>query len=152
MVMSACRSTCAVEELRVVHPVEMIAGENQVVVRLVRFEMPARFAHGVSGAFEPGRAVGRLFGGEDLDKPVREEIHPVGVADVTIERRGVELREHVDAPHVGVEAVADRHIDEPVLAADRHRGLRSELGERETSGSPGRRRESAPVLIACPAA
>ena len=48
---------------------------------------------------------------------------------MTVERRRVELRQHEDPAQVGVQAVADRHVDEPILAADRHRGLGAELGE-----------------------
>jgi hypothetical protein len=43
--------------------------------------------------------------------------------NVMVQRRRVELREHEDAPQLGVQAVADGHVDQAVLAANRHRGL-----------------------------
>ena len=43
----------------------------------------------------------------------------VGEVDVAVERRRVELRQHVDAADVSVQTVADRHVDEAILAADR---------------------------------
>ena len=124
-----------VEQLRVVHAVEVIAGEDQVVVGLVLREVAGGLAHGVGRALEPGSALRGLLGGQDLDEAVREAIHPVGAGDVAVERRRVELREHEDAPQVGVQAVADRHVDQAVLAADRHRRLRAMLREREEAAA-----------------
>ena len=93
--------------------------------------MPRRLAHGVGGALEPVGALGRLLGGEHLDEAVREQVEPVGLRDVPVERRGVELRQHEDPLEAGVQAVADRDVDQPVLAAERHGRLRSHVGERE---------------------
>ena len=120
-----------VDQLAVVHAVEMIAGEDQVVVGVVAREVARRLPHGVGRALKPVRVVGRLLGGEDLDEPLAEEIHPVGLRDVPVERRRVELRQHEDPADVGVQAVADRDVDEAVLAADRHRRLRAELRQRK---------------------
>ena len=74
IVMSASRSTCASTSSRVVHPVEMIAGENQVVVGVVAHEVARRLAHGVGRALEPVRVVGRLLGRQDLDEALAEQI------------------------------------------------------------------------------
>ena len=60
------------DQLRVVHPVQMIAGEDQVVVGVVLLEMARRLTHGIGGALKPVRVVGRLLGGEDLDEPLPE--------------------------------------------------------------------------------
>jgi hypothetical protein len=76
----------------------------------------------------PVRVVRRLFGRQDLDKPAAEEVHAVRLRDVAVQRRRVELREHEDAPDVGVQAVADRNVDQAVFAADRDRRLRTVLG------------------------
>ena len=120
-----------VDHLVVVHPVEMIAGENQVVVGVVAREVPRRLPHGVGGALIPVRIVRRLLGGQDLDEALAEQVHPVGLGDVPVERRRVELRQHEDAADVRVQAVADRDVDQPVLAGDRHGRLRSELRQRK---------------------
>jgi len=118
------------QELGVVHPVEMVAGQDQIEIRIVRQEMSPGLADGVGGPLEPARGLWRLLGREDLHEPARVLIYAIGVADVPVERGRVELRQHEDAPQVGVQAVADRHVDEPVLAADRDRRLGAQLGER----------------------
>ena len=124
-----------VDQLGVVHPVEMIARENQVVVGVVAHEVARGLPHGVGRALKPVRVVGRLLGGQDLDEALAEQVHPVRLRDVPVERRRIELRQDEDPPDVGVQAVADRDVDQPVLAADRHRRLRAVLREREEPGS-----------------
>ena len=124
-----------VEHAAVVHPVEMIAREDQVIVRVVPAEVPCRLPHRVCRSLKPVRAVGRLFRRDDIDEAVRKRIHAIGLRHVMIQRRRVELRQHENAPQLGMEAVADRHVDETVLSADWHRRLRALLGEGKQAGS-----------------
>jgi hypothetical protein len=120
-----------VDNLRVVHAVEVIAREDHVVVGFVARNVARRLTDGVSRALEPVGVVRRLFGRQDFDEALAEQIHPVGLPDMPVERRGVELRQDEDAPDIGVQAIADRDVDEAVLAGDRDRRLRTKLGERE---------------------
>jgi hypothetical protein len=105
----------------------MIAGEHQVVVGVVAAEVPAGLPYRVGSSLEPVRVVGRLLRRQNLHEPLAEEIHAIGAGDVPVERRRVELRQHEHPPDVGMNAVADRNIDETILAADWHRRLRAEL-------------------------
>ena len=120
-----------VDELAEIHAIQMIAREDQIVVRVVSAEMPRGLAHGVGRALKPVGAVGGLFGGEDLHESFREQIEPVGLRDVSVERRGVELRQHENALEPRMEAVADRDIDQPIFAANRHGRLRTHVRERK---------------------
>ena len=94
--MSALALDVRVDQLAEVHAIEMIAREDQVVVGVVAVEVARGLAHGVGRALEPVRALGRLLGGEHLDEAVREEVEPVGLRDVPVERRRVELRQDED--------------------------------------------------------
>ena len=58
-----------VNQLAVVHPVEMVAGEDQVVLGVVAHQVARRLAHRVGGALIPVRVVRRLLGREDLHEP-----------------------------------------------------------------------------------
>ena len=80
MVMSAPLLPVRVDQLAVVHAVEVIAGEDQVVVGVDAGEVPGRLADGVGRALVPVRVVRRLLGREDLDEAAREAVEPVGVA------------------------------------------------------------------------
>ncbi len=124
-----------VDQLAEVHAIEMIAGEDQVVVGVVAGEVARRLPHGVGRALEPVRALRGLLRGEHLDEAVREDVEPVGLRDVPVERRRVELRQHEDPLQAGVQAVADRDVDQPVLAADRHRRLRPHVRQRIQPGA-----------------
>ena len=43
----------------------------------------------------------------------------------------IELRQDEDAPYIGMEAVADRDVDQPVLAANGDCGFGAELRQRK---------------------
>ncbi len=101
------------------------------MVGIVAGEVPGRLPHGVGRPLEPGGAFGGLLGGEHLHEALGKDIEAVGLGDVPVERRGVELRQHEDALEVGVQAVADRDVDQSILAADRHGRLRSHVGQGE---------------------
>ena len=81
----------------VVHPVQLVAREDQIVIDIPLLEQPLILAHGIGGAFKPAGAVGGLLGGQHLHKALPEAGREVvGHRQVTIERRAVELRQHVD--------------------------------------------------------
>src|SRR5262245_51407030 len=105
----------------------MIAGQNQVVVGFVRLEVSLRLADRIRRPLKPRLALGRLLGSENVDETTRKQIHAIGLTHVPIQRRGVELRQDIDAADIGMEAIANRYVDKAVLAADRNCRLRSQL-------------------------
>src|SRR5262245_60856241 len=113
----------------------MIAGENQVVVGRVPREMPRSLPDRVRGALVPMRIVGCLLRSQDFDEAPAEQIHAVGLADVPVQRGGVELGQDENPAHVRVKTVADRDVDEAIFAADRHGWLRSMFGQGKESSS-----------------
>ena len=120
-----------VDHLRVVHAVQMVAGQNQVVVGVVPDKMAGRLPHRVRCALKPALAVGCLLGCQDFDEPVAEQVHAIRLADMTVERGRIELGEDENPAHVGMQAVADRYVNQSIFAADWHRWLRAELGQRK---------------------
>ena len=113
----------------------MVAGEDQVVVGVVAGEVTRRLPHRVGRALKPVGALGCLLGGEHLDEAVREDVEAIGLRDVAVERGRVELRQHEHPLQAGVQAVADRNVDETILAADRHGRLRPHVGQRIEPGA-----------------
>ena len=134
------------DHLGVVHPVEMIAGQDQVVVGLVAREVPRGLADGVGRALKPAGVVGRLLGRQDLDEALAEQIHPVGLRDVPVQRRRVELRQDEDPPDVGVQAVADRDVDQTVFARQSARPASIDAASAGRAASLVRRRARAREL------
>jgi hypothetical protein len=87
------------------------------------------FADGIRRAFIPGGIVERLLGGENFHEARREVVELVGLVDMAVEGLAIELSEDVNSAQAGVQAVADRDIDEPVFSAERHGRLRAFLGQ-----------------------
>ena len=104
------------------HPVELITREDQHLIHIPGLEQLAVLAYGIGGALKPARAVGGLLGRQHLHEAAAEtggEV--VGKAEVAVERLTVELGEGVDLENSGVDAVADRDVDQAVLTAQRYR-------------------------------
>jgi hypothetical protein len=106
------------------------AGQDDDVLHVGAVEVVELLADGVCRALVPvGGALG-LLGGEDLDKARREGVEAIRLGDVRVEGGRVELGEHEHFAQTRVDRVAQRDVDQPVLAGERHRGLGSTLGER----------------------
>jgi hypothetical protein len=101
-------------------------------------------SHGVRRSLEPTLVERGLLGSQDLDETLGESIELVGANDVPVQRDGVELRQHEDSFHSGVDRVANRDVDQPVLSGYRHRGLTALTGQwLESSPSPSAENDDA---------
>ncbi len=60
------------DEQAVIHPVELITGEDQVLVHIPFLEQPLVLAHSISGALEPGGAVRGLLRSQNLHEALAE--------------------------------------------------------------------------------
>src|SRR6185436_15479453 len=89
-----------------------------------------RLTDRVGRPLEPLAPVEGLLGREDVDETLRERGEPVGLVDVAMQAGAVELREDVDSIDARVEAVADRNVDQPELAAHGNRRFRPIARER----------------------
>ena len=114
-----------------IHPVELVAAEDDEILEVVVEEVCEVLANGVGGAFIPGSAGRGLFRCEDFNKPAGEVVELVGLRNVPVQRRGVELREDVDAFEVRVDAVRDRNVHQTVFAGEWNGGLGAFLGQRK---------------------
>ena len=72
-------------EEAVIHPVELVAGKDQVLINIPFLEQPLIFANSVRCAFKPGGAVGGLLGGQHFDESTSEGVAEIeGLAEVTV--------------------------------------------------------------------
>ena len=78
MVMSAPVVLVRVNQRRVIHPVQVVAGEHQLVFGVVLREVAHSLTDGVGGSLIPVRVVRRLLGSQNLDEAARETVEPVG--------------------------------------------------------------------------
>ena len=118
----------------IVHPVELVSRKDELIVVLKSDEPMQVLTHGIRRTLEPIRIRHRLLGRKDFDESSGEGIEPVAVDDVMIQRGRIELRENENLLEARVQTIADRDIDQPVLAADRHGRLRSQLRQGKEPG------------------
>ena len=74
------------DEEAVIHPVELVAGKDQVFINVPFLEQPLVFAYSVCSALKPGGTVRGLLGCENLDETTTEGIaEVVGLTEVAVQ-------------------------------------------------------------------
>ena len=118
-------------ERLVVHLVDVVAGEDEDRVgRVVLDDVDVAQDRVGRAAVPLGDAAARDVRLEQLDAaPVAVEVPRPAEADVVVERARVVLGQHDDVVDVRVDAVRQREVDDPVLAAERHGRLGALLGQ-----------------------
>jgi hypothetical protein len=119
------------QDLAKIHPVQLVAAQDQDVLRRVGQEVHQVLANRVRRSVPPRRIREGLLGGQNLDKAPRERIELVRARNVLVHGGRLELGQHVDVAQVRVDAVGDRDVHQAVLACQRNRGLGPILGQRE---------------------
>ena len=117
------------DHLLEVHPIELIAREDEDEVVAVLGKIRDVAAHGVGRALIPALVLHRLLGGEHFDEAAAERVKLVSVGDMPVQADGVELRQHEDPAETGVDAVGDRDVDQSIFTGDRYGGLTARLGQ-----------------------
>ena len=123
--------TVPLDEVGIIHPVQVIAGQNQILIDIPLREEPNILAHGVGRSFEPTRAFGSLLSREYFDKSLGETSSQsgIGAGNMPVERGGIKLCQNVNSLDIGVDTITDRNIDQAILGAQRHRRLGAQLGQ-----------------------
>ena len=118
------------EHLGVVHFIDVVAGENKNIFGRIAVDEVDVLIYGVRGVLVPLGALYLLIGGKDMHAAVLSvEIPRLTVADIVVELKRLILREHADGVYAGVDAVRQRKIDYPVLAAVGNGGFCHVLGQ-----------------------
>src|SRR5262249_5174791 len=79
--------TCApvsLDELAVVHSIQMISGQHQNRVAAVVVEVMKTLTHGIRGALKPIRSLGRDFSSKNLNEAIGESAEPISPRDVPV--------------------------------------------------------------------
>ena len=118
---------------RVIHLVDVVARQDDQVARVLAQDRVEVLIDRVGRALIPVLA-DALLRRQDLD----ELAELVGDdapahADVAVERQRLVLRRDEDPPQSGIDAVAEREIDDPVRPAEIDRRLRALLRQRDTA-------------------
>ena len=113
------------EHVLVVHTIELVAREDEDVLRILALEEADVLSDGVSGARIPGAAGLGGVRRKNGDAAVAlVEVPSLARAEIGVEEVGTILREDADGADAGVRAVGEHEVDDPVLTAERHCRLR----------------------------
>ncbi|MPN32401.1 hypothetical protein SDC9_179879 [bioreactor metagenome] len=119
-----------VQHRAVIHLVDMVAGENQHIVRVVLVDKFAVLVDRVRRAGVPAAVLAGLVRRQHKHAAVHAvEVPVLAGANVAVQRERAILREHADRVDVRIDAVAERKIDDAILAAKRHGGFRHAGGQ-----------------------
>ena len=121
----------SLQHLLEIHPVKLVAGQNQHVIHVRLLDVSQLLPDGVGGSLIPGFFVVGLLCGQDFDEPVAETIKPIRLSNVPMQADGHELRQHVDLVHPTVQAVGNRDIDQAVIPGQWHSRLRAVFCQRK---------------------
>ena len=117
------------EHLLIIHLVDVVAGKNEDVVRLLAADRIDVLVNGVGGSLIPVLRDAHLRR-QDFDEFAEAHQRGPAVADVAVEAKRLVLRENEDAAQVAVEAVGERDVDDAVDAAEGNGGLGAVARER----------------------
>ena len=121
------------DDLLEIHPVQLVAAQNQEVIEIVVEEVDQVFADGIGRALVPRGGGGGLLRGHDFHEAGGKLVELVRPRNVAVERGGIELGQDVDAAEPGIDAVGNRDVDNPVFAGQRHGRFGAVLGQGEES-------------------
>ena len=116
------------QERAKIHPIKLVAAQNQIKLEGSLEEVTHVLPDGVGGALVPLRTFGRLLGRQNIDEAPRKIVEFVARLNVAMQRHGVELREQIDRAQAGVQAIADRDIDQSIFSAEGHGRFCAVLG------------------------
>src|SRR5437762_10207564 len=116
------------QERAKIHPVKLVAAENQIKLEWSLEEVTHVLPHGVGGSLVPLRPFGRLLRRQNIDKAPGEIVELVARLNVAMQRHGIELREQIDRAQAGVQAIANRDIDQSIFSAEGHGRFCAVLG------------------------
>jgi len=92
-------------------------------------------ADGISRPLVPVSRTQSLLRCPDLHPADMEGIKTVGIGDVAVQRNGIELGEHCHVKDAGINAIADRDVDQTIFARQRNCRLGARFCQREQARS-----------------
>ena len=91
---------------------------------------------GIGRALEPVGVVRSLLCRKNVHKPSVEHVELVTLDDMFVQRRRIELCQNEDLVHIGVQAVADRNVDDAILSSQRNGGFAPLFSQRIEPRAP----------------
>ena len=113
------------QHVGIVHLINVVAGEDQYVFRVIGLDKADVLVNGVGSAGEPGALfAGALVGRQDVNAAVGHvHIPGLAAADVAVELQRAVLGQNAHGVNAGVGAVGEGEVNNPVLPAKGYAGF-----------------------------
>ena len=120
----------AAEHFGVIHFIDVVAGENHYILRLVLVDEAHVLIDGIGGALVPRTALAAHVGRQDVNAAVAAvKVPRLAGADVAVELQRAVLGQHAHGVNTGICAVGQGKINNAELAAEGYGGLCHGAGE-----------------------
>ena len=119
-----------VEHHLVVHLIDVVSGENQDVIRMIRVDVLDVLVDCIGRAGIPVTAFCTLIGREQRHAADRAiQIPRNSDSDMRIETQGLVLGQYAHCVHAGIDAIAQREVNDTILPAEGNRRFCNRLGQ-----------------------
>jgi hypothetical protein len=115
------------EHLAKVHPVQLVAGENQHIIDPRLLNVAKIFADSIGGSLIPIGPFNCLLHGKNFDKPAVELVEQIRLTNMPVQTDGIKLRQQVNPVDIAPQAIGNGDIDQPVFPRQRRGRFRAEL-------------------------
>ena len=106
------------QHLGIVHFIDVVAGEDEDILRIIPVNKIDILIDGVGRALIPLGALNLLVRGQDVDTAVVPvQIPRLTVADIIVELQRLILRQDADRVDTGIDTVGERKINNSVFSA-----------------------------------
>lgn len=119
------------KEARIVHVIEMIACENQKIVKRRLLKILKVLPDGIGRPIVPHLLHKRLFRADEVDLGIARMVNGIRLHDMLVEKLRKILRDDVNVINPAIEGVRQRDIDEAVFASEAHGGFAARLCQGE---------------------
>ena len=119
-----------VEHLVIVHLIDMVAGQDQDIFRIIFIDKADVLIDRVCSTLVPLRALAALIRRQGIDAAIQAvKIPSLAVCQIHVQDMRLILRQNTDGVDAGIDTVGQREVDDTVFAAKRHCRLRYVLGQ-----------------------
>ena len=103
-----------------IHAVKLVAGKNNENVVWLGMKVDQVSPDGIRRTLIPVVAEFGLLGGKNLHKALPEAIETIGILNVSVQRRRIELAEQINTVIAGIDAVAYGDVHQAIFARQRN--------------------------------
>ena len=142
-----------VQHIGIVHFIDMVAGQDDHILRIIQIQEANILIDRVGGALVPGALVALAhIGGQDVDAAVGPvQIPGLAGADIAVQLQRAVLGQHTHGINAGVDTVGKGKIDDTVLPAEGDGGLGHMAGQSvEAAALSARQQHGHNFFFHCP--